>query len=123
MPALPRTRVVHVRSGSYDVYIGRAGHGEAGYFGNPYAKGERCSRCGERHLTAASTLPCFKAYFLERLGRDAEYRVRVRALKGRVLGCFCPDGGPCHGRLMAEWLDRPDEVIEQELDELVGVAR
>jgi hypothetical protein len=114
------TRVVHLRDTAYDVYIGRAGHGQSGYFGNPYAKGEKCSRCGEHHLTAASTLPCFSVYFLDRLGRDAEYRVRVLGLKGRVLGCFCRPGGPCHGRLMADWLDRPDDVLNDELDELVS---
>lgn len=115
------TRVVHVRSGEiYDVYIGRAGHRESGYFGNPYARGERCSRCGEKHLTPASTLPCFELYFLQRLGSDPEYRARVRGLKGKVLGCFCQPGDPCHGRVMARWLDRPEEVLEHEIDLLVA---
>lgn len=112
---------MHVRSGQpYDVYIGRAGRGEDGYFGNPYARAERCCRCGDVHLTATSTLPCFERYFLERLGSDPEYRARVRGLKGKVLGCFCLPGAPCHGRVMARWLDRPEEVLDQEIDLLVA---
>lgn len=119
---MPATRVANLRREAYDVYIGRAGHGYDGYFGNPYAKGATCLRCGELHLTAASTLPCFEAYFLGRLGSDREFRARVRALKGKILGCFCLAGAPCHGRVIANWLDRPDDVIEREIDLLVSKA-
>lgn len=115
------TRVVHIRSGqAFDVYIGRAGNGEDGYYGNPYVKGAKCIRCGEMHLTAGSTLPCFNEYFLLRLGSDAEYRARIRGLKGRVLGCFCLEGNPCHGRVVADWLNRPDEEIERDIEVLVS---
>ena len=116
------TTVVNLRAHAYDVYIGRAGHGHDGYFGNPYARGERCSRCGEWHLSAASTLPCFEAYFLERIGADPEYRARVRGLRGQVLGCFCVPGAPCHGRVMATWLDRSDDEIDRDIDRLVARA-
>lgn len=112
---------MHVRSGQpYDVYIGRAGRGEDGYYGNPHVRGERCFRCGETHLTPASTLPCFEQYFLERLGSDPEYRARIRGLRGKVLGCFCLPHAPCHGRVMARWLDRPLDVLEREIDLLVA---
>ncbi len=30
------TRVVNIRKKAYDVYIGRAGKGQDGYFGNPF---------------------------------------------------------------------------------------
>lgn len=114
------TRVVSIRGGkSYDVYVGRPGRGEGGYFGNPYAKGRVCSRCRELHESAASTLPCFLAYFLERLGDDAEFRVRVRDLKGKVLGCFCLPGDPCHAVIISNWLNRSAQEIERELDFLV----
>lgn len=114
------TRVVNIRgSEPYDVYIGRAGHGESGYFGNPYPIGQICSRCGELHESAASTLPCFAEYFLDRLGDDPEYRARVRGLKGLVLGCFCGFGNPCHGNVMTDWLNRSDEEIDRDIDELV----
>lgn len=33
------TRVVNIYKEKYDVYIGRAGRGENGYFGNPYQLG------------------------------------------------------------------------------------
>lgn len=31
-----RTRVVNIRKETCDVYIGRAGYGKDGYFGNPF---------------------------------------------------------------------------------------
>jgi hypothetical protein len=115
------TRVVTIRGGEpYDFYIGRAGQGESGYFGNPYPKGQACSRCGELHGSPASTLPCFETYFLERLRDDPEFRARVRGLRGRVLGCFCLPGNPCHGAVIANWLNRPEEQINRELDALVA---
>jgi hypothetical protein len=114
------TRVVNLRTRHYDVYIGRAGRGEDGYYGNPYVRGAKCARCGELHLTAASTLPCFNEYFLSRIGSDAEYRARIRGLKGRVLGCFCLEGNPCHGCVIADWLNRPDEEIDRDIDLLVS---
>lgn len=118
------TSVVSIRNGEpYDVYVGRAGNGEDGYYGNPYPKGQVCSRCGVLHATAASTLPCFEAYFLARIRDDAEYRSRIRGLKGKVLGCFCILGNPCHAKFIAQWLDRPDDVIDREIDDAMVAAR
>lgn len=112
------TRVVNLHHGQpYDVYIGRAGHGKDGYFGNPYRVGFTCKRCGEFHKTAASTLPCFEQYFLERLGIDAEFKARVRGLGGKTLGCFCFPNA-CHGMIIANWLNRPLDVIDLALDAL-----
>ena len=31
-----KTRVVNIKEEKYDVYIGRAGRGQDGYFGNPF---------------------------------------------------------------------------------------
>lgn len=33
---MTETTVVNIKTDSYDVYIGRAGHGHSGYFGNPF---------------------------------------------------------------------------------------
>ena len=33
---MKQTEVVNIRHAACDVYIGRAGHGEDGYFGNPF---------------------------------------------------------------------------------------
>jgi hypothetical protein len=97
---LPVTRAVNIRVESYDVYVGRAGKGQTGYFGNPYRVGDFCLRCGDRHMHNASALPCFEAYMRERLAKDRQYREAVRGLRGKRLGCFCKPA-PCHADVLA----------------------
>lgn len=97
------TRVVNLHRSPYDVYIGRAGHGLDGYFGNPYVVGEECGRCGKLHAYPAETLPCFREYFAARVLRDGEFRARVEGLRSQTLGCFCKPK-PCHGDVIVEYL-------------------
>jgi hypothetical protein len=89
-----RTRAVNLRREAYDVYIGRAGHGLDGYFGNPYSVREY----------PKTALDLFVAYFRTRVAMDAAFRQRVLALRGKRLGCFCKPG-PCHGDVIAEWVE------------------
>lgn len=98
-----KTTVVNVRHNSrgYDIYIGRAGHGEDGYFGNPFPL--------EGETDRANCLKKFKAYFYERLANDREFKRRVLELKGKRLGCFCAPR-LCHGHIIAEWVDAWDAV-------------
>ena len=91
------TRVVNLRREPYDVYIGRAGKGRDGYFGNPFRLGSQTSR--------ESVMADFRLYFFGRLLDDPEFRARVGALKGKVLGCFCKPAA-CHGDVIVEWLER-----------------
>ena len=101
------TRVVNMKDDGYDVYIGRAGHGEDGYWGNPVRLYEQCSWCDDIHITKGSTLKCFKLYFDKRLEEDPEFKRRTIKLKGKVLGCFCkPD--KCHGDIIADYLEGRD---------------
>ena len=90
-------------------YIGRAGKGMDGYFGNPYHVGHKCERCGERHMSGGSTLPCFSRYFWDRIKNDPDYKESVLLLEGRPLGCFCKGksgvGNPCHGDIISLWLN------------------
>lgn len=103
-----RTRVVNIRREACDVYIGRAGHGLEGYFGNPIRRGMTCIECGRKHVDNASTIRCYATYFARRIQDDAEFRRRVLALRGLRLGCFCIPV-PCHGQVIARWLnDLPD---------------
>ncbi len=85
-----RTRAVNMRDEPYDVYIGRPSEGLTGPFGNPFRAGEALKR--------------FREYFLERVGRDTEFRAQVLALRGKRLGCYCKPK-PCHGDIIAEWVD------------------
>lgn len=91
------TRVVNIRAESYDVYIGRAGKGQDGYFGNPY------SMVGSSEKERTRVLKLFEEYFLHRMYADAEFNRRVLALKGKTLGCFCSPKR-CHGEIIADWI-------------------
>ena len=51
-----RTRVVNIREEDYDVYIGRAGRGMDGYFGNPFRLGAGMTR-GATLLLQAPSVP------------------------------------------------------------------
>lgn len=100
-----KTRAVNLRREAYDVYIGRAGRGQDGYFGNPIRIGCSCPMCDEIHRDGGSTLPCYRQWFHLRLQEDAEFRQRVEALRGKTLGCFCSEQSKCHGGVIAEYVD------------------
>lgn len=93
------TRVVNIYKESYDQYIGRAGKGQDGYFGNPFRL-----NAGE---SSGSTIERYRKYFYERLQTDPEFKKRVHDLKGKVLGCFCKPY-PCHGDVITEYLNALD---------------
>jgi len=96
-----QTKVVNIRNSEYDVYIGRAGRGEDGYFGNPFRL-----RYDEAR---GATIDRYRKYFYDRLKTDSQFKRRVHELKGLTLGCFCkPDA--CHGDVIKEYLDnlQPD---------------
>ena len=99
------TSAVNLYRARYDVYIGRAGKGQDGYFGNPVRIGATCTFCGKFHADGGSTLPCFTNYFLTRLEKDPEFKRRIVALKGKTLGCFCKPK-PCHGDVIAAWVEK-----------------
>lgn len=75
------------------VYIGRAGKGRNGYFGNPIALPE-----GE---DPGATLSAYEAYLRERVAKDEVFRGHVRSLCGKKLMCFCKPK-PCHGDILAK---------------------
>lgn len=89
-----KTTVVNIhRDEPYDIYIGRAGKGLSGEFGNPCTGGTRMTN-----------INAFRRYFADRLSRDPEYKARILALKGKRLGCFCVPQR-CHGEIIAAWVD------------------
>ena len=90
------TNVVNIRTSGYDVYIGRAGKGQNGYFGNPFRLGASESR--------GATIEQYRRYFYERLETDPEFKRRVHELKSKTLGCFCKPYA-CHGDVIAEYLN------------------
>lgn len=103
------TTVVNIRLHDYDVYMGRAGKGHDGYFGNPHRRVDG---------PPGSTLDAFRDYFFERVEEDPEFRARVMALRGKRLGCFCVDkpwlpGTPgmffCHAQIIAQFIEDTEE--------------
>jgi hypothetical protein len=75
-----------------DVYIGRAGKGQDGYFGNPFRLNP-----GE---SSGATIERFEVYARGRIANDSTFRIRVKELYGKRLFCFC-DPKPCHGHVLA----------------------
>lgn len=85
------TTVVNRAKEKCDAYIGRPS-----IFGNPY----RMSMV----TTRAEAIAKYRVWFLERIERDAHFRVRVEALRGKRLGCYCAPLA-CHGDVIVEWLN------------------
>lgn len=101
------TRVVNLYDEFYDVYIGRAGRGEEGCFGNPIKRGEFCLVCDEIYDSSGDTLPCYRKYLYWRVEYDPEFRKKLQGLRGKVLSCFCKPR-LCHGDVIVEWLEEND---------------
>lgn len=92
-----KTSVVNIRVSECDVYIGRAGKGQDGYFGNPFRL-----EAGEDR---GATIERYKQWFIERIAGDDEFNRRILELKGKTLGCFCRPLA-CHGDVIAEYLNK-----------------
>jgi hypothetical protein len=92
-----QTVVVNINTEQFDIYIGRAGRGEGGYY-NPF------------HETgsAEDAVQRFQRYFIDRIEKDSEFKRRILALKGKRLGCFCKPKA-CHGDVIADWLNKMEE--------------
>lgn len=93
---MPTTIVNIKHTQHWDVYIGRPGKGQDGYFGNPFALVPGAIR--------GSTIAKYKEYFLKRIEDDPQFKQRILNLKGKTLGCFCKPH-PCHGDIIIEWLN------------------
>ena len=79
------------------VYIGRAGKGLDGYYGNPFIL-----QAGERR---GDTLDRYRAYVDRLVEMDRTFRKRVKSLYGKTLVCFCKPKA-CHGDILAEYAER-----------------
>ena len=82
------------------VYIGRAGHGLSGKWGNPVAIGRQCPNCGKVHTSGGDTLPCYREMLNRILDHDPQF---LEPLRGKHLVCFCAPN-PCHGDVIMEYL-------------------
>jgi hypothetical protein len=90
------TKVVNIhKKEEYDVYIGRAGKGQDGYYGNPIPLGP-----AGRDACVAE----YRTYFYNRIATDLEFKESIEGLRGKRLGCFCYPKC-CHGMVIVEYLD------------------
>lgn len=108
-----KTLVVNLRLEPYDFYIGRAGKGQSGYYGNDHVIGF-CNICGVTH-TREESIQAFRDEFHARILADKEFKDRVLELKGKRLGCFCKQKFkeiPCHGDIYVEYLDGQDSTTD-----------
>lgn len=85
------TRVVNVARHRADVMIDRSDE-----FGNPFYIGPD----GDRAAVVAK----FRDYVLRRMKSDRAWAARVRAMKGKRLGCWCKPK-ECHGDVYVEILE------------------
>ena len=86
------------------VYIGRAGRGQSGIFGNPVHFNRPCPICKNKHRGAGSTLRCFRIYFRRRIASDTQFREAVLSLTGKQLWCpGCRGHQLCHGQIIRNW--------------------
>jgi hypothetical protein len=90
------TRVINIKAAPSGwendpqyVYIGRAGHGFTGEWGNPFNTGTREDK-----------LRRYEAWMRERLETELTLPRRIAALRGKTLVCFCAPL-PCHGDVLA----------------------
>lgn len=87
------TKVVNIHKEQYDVYCGRKGQGEDGYYGNPF-----------NQQTREINIENYKTYFYQRLNTDTEFKRRINSLYNKKLGCFCKPKA-CHCDIIAEYLN------------------
>jgi hypothetical protein len=71
-----QTVVVNINKEAFDIYIGRAGRGEDGYFGNPFPMGSGISR--------EDAVQRFQKYFAERIQKDSEFKRSIGANRQEV---------------------------------------
>ncbi len=100
-----KAAVVNIRKELFDVYIGRAGRGQSGYFGNPFSIGAG--------VTREHAIESFRQYFYQRIENDREFSKRVEELRGKRLGCFCKPLA-CHGDVIVEWLSKMESGVQSE---------
>ena len=101
------TKVVNIYKEKYDVYIGRAGKGQDGTFGNPHNIG-LCEICNINH-TREEAIAEYKQDFYNTLIINPRFKQKILNLKDKTLGCFCKPKA-CHGDIIAEFLDNLESI-------------
>ena len=81
--------VVNLYKESYDIYIGRAGRGKDGKWGNPFTDG-----------TKEQNIAKYEHYLLD----SPELMADLPELLNKRLGCFCKPEA-CHGDILKRYAE------------------
>lgn len=94
-----KTSVVSKYTGKYDLYVRRGSDWGNPFSDNPQSKADRIVKPEE-------VMPKFREWFQDRIRNEEGFaRKIVRELHGKILGCYCEGGKPCHAAIMASWAD------------------
>lgn len=89
-----RTRVVHVRKESFDIYIGRSFmEFPESIWHNPFKVEPGCGR--------KCVIEKYRQYLLS----NPDLLARLKEVRGKTLGCWCKPKD-CHGDVIAELADQ-----------------
>lgn len=96
------------------VYIGRAGKGEKGTFGNPYEVGKPPD-----NFTVEEAVELYRKDLWKKIKSDPDYAKDIYALKGKKLACPGPEADDaCHGQVIVKaikYLDDHPELMKGEV--------
>jgi hypothetical protein len=96
---MKKTRVVHCKKESYDVYIGRSSDLLLGKWGNPYShKDDTIAEFKVKDRK--ESIEKFEQYLLN----NKELMESLHELKGKTLGCWCKPSS-CHGDILKKYAD------------------
>lgn len=92
-----KTKVVHCKKETYDVYIGRGSK-----WGNPYSHKEGTTA---KYIlpTRAEAVEAYRDYILN--GEGKHLLDDLHELEGKVLGCWCKPKS-CHGDILVEIIEQ-----------------
>lgn len=97
--------VVHVSKSLYDVYVGRGPDpktGIVGKWGNPFMIGKDGTR--------SEVIRKYREWIVT----QPDLMAALPELRGRVLGCWCGSGKACHGEVLAELANPPENPKKEE---------
>lgn len=96
------------------VYIGRAGKGFSGEYGNPFVVGTDGTR--------EEVLVKYTEYFYSRItDQNDPFFWRIKELRDKKLVCFCKPK-VCHGDVIAEFLNNPANIDLMEFLDEIGAS-
>jgi len=90
---MKKTKVVHCKKDSYDIYIGRPSK-----WGNPFREGKDGTR--------KEVIDKYRKYILS----NKELMDSLDELEGKVLGCWCKPKA-CHGDVLVELIEKKGMII------------